>query len=60
MTSMMTGGLEIDLEGRDLQDLKDASRRQSHRHTLYGIDHDPRLRTGILYTGRNLQYTSGY
>lgn len=27
MTSMMTGGLEIDLEGRDLQDLKDASRQ---------------------------------
>lgn len=27
MTSMMTGGLEIDLEGRDLQDLKEASRQ---------------------------------
>lgn len=27
MTSMMTGGLEIDLEGRDLQELKEASRQ---------------------------------
>ena len=27
MTSMMTGGLEIDLEGRDLEDLKEAARQ---------------------------------